>query len=238
MIRCLRQQRLVAVTVALPLFLFAACGGETPDAEANSGTPSSGATNRPDASQAGSMGTVADLASAPALHWTVVGDYAGDALILNVSTSGYAPVTDHVEMSFDISNDGNLTLVGEPTITNSATVMGALRNGGVGCRAPTMSGRYEHATIEQVKAGLGGMPAMVVRTDYPEGAVPVACTGGNQRSPARTSSTETELPLPGVAVLMMGDQLTGEEMRLTPDKRSIIVKKLGWTYTFTPSRGR
>ena len=96
----------------------------------------------------------------------------------------------------------------------------------------------EHSTIEQLKAGLGGQLTMVVRTDYPAGDVPVACTGGNQHSPASASTTETDFIVPGIALLMMGDQLTGDDIRVSPDKRSLIVKRDGWTYTYTPSKVR
>ncbi|RYZ06350.1 MAG: hypothetical protein EON61_13905 [Alphaproteobacteria bacterium] len=76
-----------------------------------------------------------------------------------------------------------------------------------------------------------------MRTNFPEGQVPVACTGGNQASPARVSTTQVELPIPGIALLMMGDQLTGD-IQLSKDKRSIIQKSDGWTYVYTPSKVR
>jgi hypothetical protein len=49
--------------------------------------------------------------------------------------------------------------------------MGVLRNGAQGCRAPVVTGHYEHSSIESITDGLGGQIAMKVRTDYPAGSV-------------------------------------------------------------------
>jgi len=232
-----------ALAAALPLLALVACGDPKSDATpagatATSESPAATGRDAPTASGPASMEAITDLASSTVIHWSVVGDYSGEALILNVGTSGYAPVTDHVEIGFDYTTEGNGGLTGEPAVTNFASVMGALRNGADGCRAPTVSGSYEHSTIEQLKAGLGGQLTMIVRTDYPAGDVPIACTGGNQHSPARASTTETDFIVPGIALLMMGDQLTGDDIRVSPDKRSLIVKRDGWTYTYTPSKVR
>ncbi len=173
---------------------------------------------------------------AKTVHWSVVGDYEGEDLILNVGTSGYAPVKDHVEFGFDYTLEGNVGLVGTPTLINSVTQMGALRNGADGCRAPTVSGKYEHSTIEALENGFGGQLTMQVRTDYPAGAVPVACTGGDQASPARSITDQQELVVPGIGLLAMADQLTSDELRVTKDKKSFIMKHKGWTYNFTPTK--
>ena len=226
----------------LPLIVLTACGGSQPaDVEADDDARSADAIedSAMPASGGGSTGDhVAELMDARVIRWSVVGDYAGEELILNVGTNGYAPVTDHVELTFDYTNEGNGGLTGEPKVVNFPSEMGALRNGAEGCRAPTVSGPYEHSTIEQLKNGFGGQLTMVVRTDYPQGAVPVACTGGDQASPARSSTTETDFIVPGIGMLTMADALTGDDLRVAPDKRSFIVKRYGWTYTYTPSRVR
>lgn len=226
----------------LPLIVLAACGGTQPaDVESDDNAMSADAGE--DSAAAVSPGAsssdyVSDLMEARVIRWSVVGDYAGEDLILNVSTSAYAPVTDRAELTFDYTNEGNGGLTGEPKVVNFPSVMGALRNGAEGCRAPTVSGPYEHSTIEQLKDGFGGQLTMVVRTDYPAGAVPVACTEGNQASPARTATSETDFIVPGIGMLMMGDQYGSDEVRVAPDKRSFIVKRYGWTYTYTPTRVR
>lgn len=106
---------------------------------------------------------------AKTIHWSVVGDYASEDLNLNLGTSGYAPAKDYVEFGFDCTLEGNVSLVGTPTLINSATQMGALRNGADGCRAPKFSGKYEHSTIETLENGFGCQLMMKVSTDFQAG---------------------------------------------------------------------
>lgn len=173
---------------------------------------------------------------ATVIRWHVVGDYEGEEMILNVSTLGYAPVRDHVEITFEYTNEGNGGLLGEPLFVDSPTEMGELRNGEPSCRTPTVSGRYEHATIESIEDGLGGQLAMTVRTDYPEGKVAGFCTGGDQASPARSSTDRVDLSVPGIMLLAMGNEAASPELQVAPDKKSLIVKRDGWTYVYTPTK--
>ena len=64
------------------------------------------------------MDVMTKCMDAKVIHWSVVGDYEGEDLILNVGTSGYAPVKDHVEIDFDYTIEGNGGLVGSPTFTD------------------------------------------------------------------------------------------------------------------------
>ncbi len=182
--------------------------------------------------------SVEDLLGATVIHWSVVGDFDDEVLVLNTGTNGYAPVKDHVEFAYDFTLEGNGGMTGTPTFTNFPSSMGALRNGADGCRAPTVSGEpYEHWTIEKIEPGIGAAVALTVRTNYPEGQVPVACTGGNQASPARVEQEHVELPIPGIGLMMMGDQLTGN-IRVSQDKRSLVHTDGGWTFVYTPSKVR
>jgi hypothetical protein len=115
--------------------------------------------------------------------------------------------------------------------------MGALRNGADHCRAPTISGSFEHATIESLKDGQGGQLEMVVRTDYPAAQMTVACTGGNQAVAAHVKSDHVDFIVPGIMMLAMGDAMTGE-LSVSKDHKSFIIKKHGWTYVYTPSKVR
>ncbi len=171
------------------------------------------------------------------IRWAVVGDYDGDQLILKASTNGHAHVKDHVEIVFEYTNAGNGGLFGAPIVTDSETELGALRNGAEGCDAPTISSdRYEHSTIESIKDGLGGQLAMMVRTDYPGGSVPVMCSGKGEPVKPRSSTTQEDLPVPSIMMLAMGQEANSSEMQVTKDSKSIIIKRHGWTYTFTPTK--
>ena len=235
-----------AIVAAGSMIVLASCQ-PAPTAEAASTSDTPQAASEPDTGPdtgnvteaAGMPATnVQDLLTATVIHWSAVGDYAGDVMVLDAGTNGYAPVTDHVEFAYDFTLEGNTGLTGTPTFKNFPSTTGALRNGAEGCRAPTISGApYEHWTIEKIEQGIGGAVALTVRSDFPEGQVPVACTGGNQPSPARAKATHVELPIPSVSFFMMGDQLTGD-IQLSADKRSIIHKRDGWTFVYTPRKVR
>ncbi len=170
------------------------------------------------------------------VHYSVVGDYAGDDTVVQAGTNGIAPVKDHVEIGFDYDVT-EAKLVGAATFKDFPTDMGPLRNGANGCRPPTISGKFEHSTVESLKDGLGGQLEMVVRTDYPAAQMTVACTGGNQSVAAHTKSDHVDFIVPGIMMLAMGSALTGE-LTVSKDGKSFIVKRHGWTFTYTPSKVR
>jgi len=169
------------------------------------------------------------------VHYAVTGDYEGEVLVVNSGTNGLATVKDHVEIGFDY-DISNARLVGTPTFKDAATEMGTIRNGAEGCRPPTISGTFEYSTIESLTEGMGGQLQMNVRRDYPAAQMTVACTGGNQPVEPYSTTEQTELLVPGVMMLAMGAALTGDDLRVSKDGTSFIVKKAGWTYTYTPTR--
>lgn len=171
------------------------------------------------------------------IHYAITGDYEGEVFVVNSGTNGMATVKDHVEISFDYDVSAD-RMVGVPTFTDSATQMGALRNGADGCRPPTITGKYEHSTIESMVEGGGGQFTMMVRTDYPAAQMTVACSGGNEPVAAHSTTEPQELGAPGIMILAMGDTLTGDDLRVSKDASYFIVKKDGWTYTITPTKVR
>jgi len=170
------------------------------------------------------------------VHYSVAGDDDGEAHVVQAGTGGIAPVRDHVEIAFDYDITKG-TLVGSATFKDATTKMGALRNGAKGCRPPTISGTYEHSTIESLKQGLSGQLAMMVRTDYPAAQMTVACTGGNQAVAPRSETQQEDFIVPGIMMLAMGDTLTGD-LTVSKDAKSFIVKRAGWTYIYTPAKVR
>ena len=172
---------------------------------------------------------------ATVVHYAVTGDYEGEVLVVDAGTNGIATVKDHVRIDFDY-DVGNGRLVGTPTYTDAVTEVGPIRNGADGCRPPTLSGPFEYSTIESLADGYGGQLMMKVRRDYPAAQMTVACTGGNESVAGRSTSEDTELGVPGIMMLAMGAALTGDELRVSTDGSSFIVKKDGWTYTYVPTK--
>jgi len=174
-------------------------------------------------------------ADAKVVRYSVVGDYEGEDLVVNAGTSGLAIVKDHVEITFDYDVT-TAQLVGTPVIKDSVTEMGVLRNGADGCRPPTISGVYEHSTIESLTQENSAQLTMMVRTDYPAAQMTVACTGGNQPVTAHSETSQEEFLVPGIMMLAMADALTGDALRVSSDGNAFIVKRDGWTYIYTPSK--
>jgi hypothetical protein len=172
-------------------------------------------------------------AAVTVVRYTVVGQYAGDTMIINAGTSGYAMVKDRIEIVFDWDQSTG-TLVGEPTLKNFPSDLGEPRNGAQNCRPPKLNGSYEHATVLALKDRLGGQIEMSLKRDFPAAEMPTACTGGAQAVPARSVMRNEELVVPGTMILAMPASGGGEQT-VTPDGKSIVYVDRGWTWTYTPT---
>ena len=167
------------------------------------------------------------------VHYAVVGTYAADTLIVNAGTNGFAEVKDTVEVSFDWDQTQG-KLVGEPTIENFPSELGALRNGADGCRPPALNGSYEHFTLLSLTEGLGGQLAMSIQRDSPAADMTVACTGGSESVPASSTTESSEFAVPGTMILAMPVE-AGGPLTVSPDGTSMIFVDKGWTWTYTPT---
>jgi hypothetical protein len=172
-------------------------------------------------------------AAVSVIHYSVVGDYEGEDMVVRGGTNGLAHVTDHVEIGFDFDQT-EAKLIGTPVIKDFPSTMGAIRNGADGCLPPTLSGTYEHSTIESLEPGLAGQLAMTVRTDYPAATMMLVCTSGKQAVDAHSEVQHEEFFVPGVMILAMpGEQ--SSDMTISEDGKSIVIKRHGWTYVYTPT---
>jgi len=167
------------------------------------------------------------------VRYVVVGEYAADTMVMNAGTNGYAPVKDRVEMTFDWDQT-EAKLVGVPVIKNFPSELGAIRNGAKGCRAPTLTGAYEHMSVLSLTPGLGGQLKMEARRDYPAASSPVACTGGSQAVAAKSVTETQDFVVPGVMILA-GPAAASGSVKVSADRKSIISTDKGWTWTYTPT---
>ncbi len=85
-----------------------------------------------------------------------------------------------------------------------------------------------------IKDGLAGGLELQVRTSYPVVEVVQFCTGSRKAVPAKTETRPEEFGV--VSPVMFGMPLPdSDDLRISPDKKSLIAKKAGWTWTMTPS---
>ncbi len=184
--------------------------------------------------QAQQMDTEAMLrwSSAKVIRYHIVGVYQGQPPIAG-DGSGRADVTDRVviDLKWKLSES---KLVGTPSFQNTKTVLSNPRDREPSCLPPVLKGEYEHYELLGVKDGLGGALELQVQTTYPVAEVAQFCTASRKPVPASRKTRPEELVVP--SPVMFGMPLPdSDDLRISPDKKSLITKKAGWTWTFTPT---
>lgn len=169
------------------------------------------------------------------VDYHIVGLFQGRANVVGGSAGiGYADVTDHVEIDLKWNLPESM-LEGTPSIVNSKSTIENLRDPEPSCSPPIVKGEYEHYQLQGIKQGLSGALELQVQTSYPIVEVAQFCTGGRKTVPASIDTRPEELAVP--SPVMLGMPLPdSDDVRISPDKKSLIQKKGDWTWTFTPSK--
>ncbi len=172
--------------------------------------------------------------SANIVRYHIVGVYQAQTNVIGGSGDiGYADVTDRVTIDLKW-NLPESKLAGTPTFLNEKSVVKNLRDYEPKCLPPKLKGDYEHFELLGIKDGLGGALEMQVRTTYPAAEVVQFCTGKYKPVPASIKTRPEELVV--VSPVMFGMPLPdSDDLRISKDKKSLIHKKNGWTWTFTPT---
>jgi hypothetical protein len=168
------------------------------------------------------------------VHYQIVGVYQGRTNVVGDSNwIAYADVTDRVviDLKWKLSES---KLVGTPSFQNTKAVVKNPRNPEPSCLPPVLKGEYEHYELQGIKQGLGGALELQVQTTYPVVEVAQFCTGSRKSVPASRKTRPEEMVVPSPVMLEMSLPDSGN-LRVTPDKKSLLQKKDGWTWTFTPS---
>jgi hypothetical protein len=170
-------------------------------------------------------------ASADVIKYHIVGVYSAKTDVVAGLDIGYADVTDRVviDLTWKLSE---AKLVGTPTVVNEKSVLKNLANYEPTCTPPTLKGEYEHFTALSIKDGLGGSLEMQVQQIYPAASVSQFCTGAPKAVAGKTETRPEEF---GVVSPMIFAMPAGKDFTISADKKSIIVQKAGWTWTFTPT---
>lgn len=178
------------------------------------------------------MDAMMKWASADVIKYHIVGVYSAKTDVVAGSDVGYADVTDRViiDLAWKLSE---MKLVGTPTVANEKSGVTNLANFEAKCSPPTLKGEYEHYTVLSIKEGLAGSLEMQVQRSYPAANVIQFCTGAPKAVAAKTETEPEELTI--VSPMIFAMPATGTDVTISPDKKSIIVKKGGWTWTYTPT---
>ena len=168
------------------------------------------------------------------IHFHIEGNFQGKVNVVGGSNwSGYADVTDRVVIELDWKLSES-TLAGTPVIQNFKSTARNFRNPEPKCLPPILHGEYEHFELLGIKNGLAGALEMQVRTDYPVVDVAQMCTGSRVKVPASSKARTEEMVVPSPMLLSVALP-DSDNLSLSKDRKSLIHKKAGWTWTFTPS---
>lgn len=171
-------------------------------------------------------------ASADIVRYHITGDYQSQTTIAS-DGSGLADVTDRVviDLTWKLSAS---KLVGTPSFENMKSIVTNPRDREPSCLPPILKGDYEHYEILEIKEGLGGNLELQVRTTYPVVEIAQFCTASRRSVPASSKTRPEEFGV--ISPVMFGMPLPdADKMRISADKKSLIHKKDGWTWTFTPT---
>lgn len=170
------------------------------------------------------------------VDYQIVGVFQGRTNVVgDPNWIGYADVTDRVEIQLKWKLSES-KLVGTPSFRNQKSVVKNLRNFEPSCMPPVLKGEYEHFELLGIKDGLGGALELKAQTAYPAAEVVQSCTGSRKAVPASSKTRVEGLVVP--SPVMFGMPLPdSDNLRISPDKKSLISKSAGWTWTFTPSVG-
>ncbi len=168
------------------------------------------------------------------VDYHVVGVYQGRANVSgDASWIAWVDVTDRVviDLRWKLAES---KLVGTPVIQNGKSDVRNPRNPEPSCLPPVLKGEYEHYELQAVRQGLAGALELQVKTSYPAVDVVQSCTGTRKSIPASSKVRPEELSVP--SPVMLGMALPdSDNLRASPDRKSLVVKKAGWTWTFTPT---
>jgi hypothetical protein len=178
------------------------------------------------------MEAMAKWGAVDVVRYHIVGQYQGQPSIAS-DGSGRADVTDGVviDLTWKLSES---KLVGQATFQNAKTAVANLQDREPKCLPPVLKGEYEHYELLGVTDGLGGALQLQVQTIYPVVEVAQSCTASRKVVPASKKTRMEDFAVP--SPVMFGMPLPdSDDLRMSRDKKSLIVKKAGWTWTFTPS---
>jgi hypothetical protein len=170
--------------------------------------------------------------AADVVRYHIVGVYQDQPYIAS-DGSGRADVTDRVviDLVWKLSES---KLVGQPTFQNAKSTVANPRDREPRCLPPVLKGEYEHYELLAIKEGMAGALELQVQTTYPVVEIAQFCTASRKAVPAKKETRSEDFAV--VSPVMFGMPLPdSDDLRISPDKKSMTVRKAGWTWTFTPS---
>ena len=169
--------------------------------------------------------------SVKVIYYSVEGVHSGPASV-TATMGGLADVVDRVSMTFEW-NLGEARLVRVTSVKNYPSEVKNLRDREPKCLPPVLKGPLELATVLDVANGPGGAIDVKIERTYPTAEVAQFCTSSRKSIPGEKKISVQSMAVPSPILMAMGAPSTAE-LSYSPDKKSMIVKDGGWTWTYTP----
>ena len=170
--------------------------------------------------------------AADVVRYHIVGVYQGKPTIASGSAAR-ADVIDRVVIDFTWKLS-EMKLVGAATFQNTKSTVTNPVDYEPKCLPPVLKGEYEHYELLSIKEGLSGSLEFQVQTRYPVVEVAQFCTASRKAMPANNVVEEEQFVV--ISPVTFGMPLPdSDDLRISKDKKSLIAKKDGWTWTYTPS---
>lgn len=193
---------------------------------------------RPPAARGQDVDAMMKWGQAQVLHWHVVGEFAGKAVVFKGTAWQPVPTTDRVELDFDWNNIeqkliGKAVFKNFPSRSDPLVIQPQLAKI-PGCEPPRLNGPFEYFTMMDAVSDSMTIVELKGKRDYPGGAIWFVdeisgkCGPSQKEAGSETASVRVVVP-PGVAMATPG-------FEMTRDRRSIITRNepAGWTWTLTP----
>ena len=178
------------------------------------------------------MAIMQKWAAADVIRYHIVGVYQARTFIAS-DGSGQADITDGLIVDLDWKLSESKP-VGKPKFQNVKTVVKNLGDRSTNCLPPVLKGDYEHFDVLSIKEDLAGGLELQVKTTYPVVEVVQFCTGEYKAIPGKTETVPE--PFGVVSPMAFAMPLTdSDNLRISADKKSLITKQNGWTWTLTPT---
>lgn len=170
--------------------------------------------------------------AADLIRYHIVGVYQARTSIAS-DGSGQADITDGlvVDLTWKLSESKP---VGTPTFQNVKTVVKNVADREPSCLPPVLKGDYEHYDVLSIREDNAGGLELQVKTTWPVVEVVQFCSGKYKAVPGKTETVPEPFGVvsPVAFAMPLPDSDT---LRISPDKKSLITKKNGWTWTLTPT---
>ena len=170
---------------------------------------------------------------AKTIFYRLEGSYSAKTLISEPNGGAWADVTDRVAVDFEWDLR-NMKLVRVVRLENAPSKASNVRQMEPTCAPPLPRGAYEHWTVLEVASGLSGQLEMKVETTIPDVDTPQFCTGKPKAFKGRKNVRPEEVSV--LSPIFLGMPLgASSDVKVSDDRKSLVMKKDGWTWTFTPS---